>query len=89
MKKLATAIKLAAGFREDSYDNKSAEVASNSENDIDLDFKKFYKLDLKEACDKAAEAVGYDTGGTEPIYLLLNNSWNESLAWAETVLLNN
>lgn len=39
-------------------------------------------MPLDKAADKAAEDVGFDERGTEPVYLLLKNSWNESLDWA-------
>lgn len=44
--------------------------------------KQAYKIDINEAADKAAESVGYDKSGTEPLRLLLQNSWDEVLRWA-------
>lgn len=44
-----------------------------------------YTLTLKESCTKAALEAGFDTRGTRPVYLLLVNSWNAALKWAETI----
>lgn len=85
MEKLAMAILLAAKLREDSYDvNKAHELGKScAVKCLVADYTTCYDLSLFEACDKAAEEVGFDTRGSQPVYLLLKNSWNESLAWAE------
>lgn len=84
MQKLIEAILLAAKFREESYDHAASHQAAQdtSKDCTVVDFNQFYSLTLKEACDKAAEEVGFDMNGTLPIYLLLKNSWNDSLEWA-------
>ena len=82
MERLARAVKLAAKYREESYDKEAADKAEKVEfHYVDMD--KFYKLSLREACDKAAEEVGFDKRGTEPVYLLLTYCWNDILDWAE------
>ncbi len=82
MERLITAILRAAELHERSYNHeKSAKL--EKEGKIAPDFHTCYELPLQEACDKAAEEVGFDERGTEPIYLLLKNSWNDSIAWAE------
>lgn len=63
---LKQAVKLAAKLREDSW------IAGKS----------VYTVTLQEASDEAAESVGFDMQGTEPVYLLLSNSWNQALKWA-------
>lgn len=40
------------------------------------------RISLRKACDMAAENVGFDLQGTEPVFLLLANSWNRVLKWA-------
>ena len=66
MDKLQEAIILAAKLREDSWDES----------------KLSYLLSMWDACDKAAESVGFDKRGTMPIYLLLDSGWNDALDWA-------
>ncbi len=68
MDKLKRAINLAAKIREDSWNEEAGE----------------YSIDLYKAADKAAEQIGFDTQGTLPVFLLLKNSWNEILNWANT-----
>jgi len=81
MERLAQAVKLAAKIREESYDHVAASKAVESKEFVNFD--KFYRFSLREAADKAADAVGFDSRGTEPIYLLLNYCWNDILMWAE------
>ena len=84
MEKLAKAILMAAKLHEGSYDY---EVANKIEEGISTtDYNQFYKLPLRDACDKAAEQLGLDTKGTPFIYLLLKNSWNDALEWAKSVI---
>jgi hypothetical protein len=80
MEKLAEAILLAAKLREESYDHKSAQrtLFKNLTR-----YSQFYKISIKEAADQAAENVGFDKRGTQPIYLLLQFCWNDALDWAE------
>lgn len=81
MERLALAVKLAAKIREESFNDKEATKASQNKEFVD--YTKFYELSLSEAAEKAASKVGYDTRGAEPVYLLLQNCWNDILAWAE------
>jgi len=87
MKKFMEAIKLGAKLREKSYDKKTAKEYSES-NEL-CDFNQFYGLTFKEAADKAAEMVGFDKRGTQPIYLLLKYCWNDILDWANQSELDN
>ena len=81
MKKLSQAIILGAKLYEQSYDHKKSKELETT---LELaDYNTYYKMTLKDACDEASETVGYDTRGTEPVYLLLKNSWNDCIAWAE------
>ena len=97
MEELAQAIKKAAYLRENSWDKKAYDEAYRKEKekstirneDGSISFshfyictEDFYNMSLEQACDKAAGIVGYDQRGTKPVYLLLKNSWNESLDWA-------
>ena len=68
MRKLAEAIKIAAERRERSFSHQSER----------------YTKTIAEAADEAAESVGFDTRGSQPIYLLLKYCWNDILAWTET-----
>ncbi len=67
MKQLKEAIKIAAQIHEESY-------RDNSDT---------YEISIARAADIAAERVGFDLQGTEPVRLLLTHSWNEVLEWAE------
>lgn len=67
MDEFARAVKLAAKYREESWDGN----------------EKLYKLSLYKAADKAAREVGFDTRGARPIYLLLDQCWDEILDWAD------
>jgi len=70
MKELAKTICEAARLYDESWDTKN----------------KVYKMTLRTACDMAAEAAGYDTRATQPIYLLLYHCENSALAWAESII---
>ncbi len=79
MERLAKAVLLAAKLREDSFD---LIKANKMHKDVPLNYSSCYKMTIREAADKAAEELGYDSRGTEPIYLLLTNSWNSAIDWA-------
>ena len=66
VEQLKEAIKKAVELRENSW-----RVGTDS-----------YSLDLREACDKACEIVGYDTRMTQIVWLLLFKCWNDALSWA-------
>jgi len=93
MEKLAKAIKLAAKYHEESYDQEASDDAeaqaqleaehSGYHGYSGIDFNVFYRLSIKEAADKAASDMGYDARGSEPIYLLLKCCWNDILDWAK------
>ena len=84
MQRLAMAVLTAAKLRKKSYD-KGAErklLMLEDAGHIDCDFNSCYKMTLIQACDQSAEEHGFDKRGTQPIYLLLKHSWNDSLEWA-------
>lgn len=81
MKKLAEGIKLAAKYREESFDKEAFKKVL--EKDELVDHRKFYKISLFEASEKAASDVGFNIKGILPIYLLLKYCWNDILDWAE------
>lgn len=70
MKNLAKALNLAANLREDSYDKET----------------NLYNLSLYEACDKAIKIGGFDKIDVFLLFVLLTNSWNEILYWAEDTI---
>ena len=71
MNRLARAILRAAELAEKTFnENRKCEDTST------------YSTILQSACDIAAEEQGFNTRGTQPIYLLLKYSWNASLEWA-------
>ena len=78
MERLAEAVKLAAKYREESYQVKEP---------IEIDGFAIpqgeYKVSLWDAADRAGTEVGFDERGTLPIYLLLRQCWNDALAWAD------
>lgn len=84
MERLAKAIKLAAKIREESYNHEASNAAENLQNNM-IDFNKFYEKSLLKASDEAAELLGFDETATQPIYLLLQNSWNDILDWADKI----
>ena len=67
MERLAKAIKLAVKYREESWIHKDQR----------------YGMHLSEAAYRAAEEVGFGIRGTLPVYLLLDNCWDEILDWTE------
>lgn len=73
MKRLADAIQLAQLYREESWDGDNDE----------------YTMSIKEAADKAARDVGFDTRGTEPVYLLITLAWNDIADWAKLYIEEN
>lgn len=86
MERLAKAVLLAAKLREESYDMATyVEEFENTPMHLKkfIDPSKFYKLTMWDASDQAAMKMGFDKRGTRPVYLLLMNSWNEALDWAE------
>jgi len=71
MEKLALAIRLAARYREESYEYTYKD-------------KYKYKLSVKQAADKAINIVGLDNTASELIIILLETSWGYALTWAES-----
>ena len=97
---LATLVKSAASLRELSYDHAASDAATRKRDAeeeqfrIDrpgeifygcVDYKEFYQISLEEACEKVATDAGHP-GLTYPLYLLLNQTWNDISSWAEDVL---
>ncbi len=82
MKRLAEAVLLAADIREKSFDQDAADTLEKSDLLI-KDFNDCYIKSLSQACDEAAEKVGFGQIDTQPIYLLLRYTWNDILDWAK------
>jgi len=85
MKRLAEAIKLAAKIREECFDHTTCDAVNKAlKRGLPTpDYNTFYTKSLWQACDEAAEKMGFDTRGTQSIYLLLSQSWNDALEWAD------
>lgn len=71
--RLKNAVKRASSIRENSW--KDAEGLSLGH----------YSTSLHRACSIAAKEEGFDVEMAEVIFLLLFNSWNEALGWADCV----
>ncbi len=70
LKKLAQAIKLTEKIKEESYDSVSLK----------------YKTGNLEAYFKTAEKLNLDIADYTIMYMLLVNSWNESIEWADAYI---
>jgi hypothetical protein len=77
---LAQAIVKAAELREESFDHGRAAQAIAAGGLVDME--SFYRVSLREACD----ADGANPFLSYPVYLLLANSWNQALDWAQANL---
>ena len=82
MDRLAKAIKEAARIHEESWDPNAGPFIQDG---LKRSTKRFgeYKISIAQAADSAASNAGFDTRGTQPIYLLLENKWNDILDWAK------
>ena len=67
MEQLARAIKLAMKYMEESWDETARK----------------YKMTMREAADKGASEVGFDSRGAEPVYLLIQLAWDYIADWVE------
>ena len=74
---LANALLAAAKLREQSFNHGFA--ARMQAANQPCDFNQLYGLSIREA----AEADGANPFLSWPVYLLLTNSWNNALDWAE------
>lgn len=72
--KLADAIVKSANARETSFDLDKAEA--EREKGLMADFESCYELTLQQACEQEAGKLA------TPVYLLLVNSWNDAMEWA-------
>ena len=70
LKKLAQAIKLTEKIREESYDSKKMEYKTGN-------LKSYFKTAKKLNLDKLDYII---------VYLLIVNSWNESIDWADAYI---
>lgn len=79
--KLAIAIMGSAKAHEESFDRDKANAlhAECGEDYTTGQFEQCYKISLIEACEQVAGELA------RPVYLLLRNSWNDALAWAEEI----
>lgn len=78
---LAECIRLAANIHESSYDHKAAQEGFQG-----LQPVSFYCKTLQQSCLEAEQAYEAHKGFGQVAYLMLKNSWNEALAWAEDTL---
>lgn len=83
VKKLAGAILDAQNIREESFDDEKAEKADKSN---PFKIMSCYKKTLYEAAAEAAANAEYDLRMLRLIYILIDQDWNGSQFWAETVL---
>lgn len=88
MERLAIAITRAAQIREESFDKEALEKRKGQKTSkyYPINTKQFYKISLWDACDRAATEVGFTGQMTLPLYLLLDDTWNDILDWANTVI---
>lgn len=86
----AAAILKTAKIREDSYDRVAAENAAKLFNGINdeygacIDYSKFYTKTLEQSVEEATKELELPENINYVIWLLLFNSWNDIIAWAET-----
>jgi hypothetical protein len=90
---VANLVIMSAALRQKSYDAKGAEAAAaakqrelekrgfNPRSVVGVDFTQYYKLTLLEACQLVAKEYRSEDLAY-PVYLLLQNSWNDALDWA-------
>lgn len=84
-------------LREQSYDHKEADQA-NADNEVKrmgmepklqylcvVDYAKFYKMTLHDACVAAAKELAHEELGF-PAYLLSEYAWNDISDWAHEIL---
>lgn len=94
-KTLAQLIQAAAKMYEESYDRVAADAASlkaDAERQVDpsniyvghVDYAKFYRLSMRQACENACAAADEPRLG-EPVYLMLSSWWNDTNDWASSV----
>ena len=75
-KQVADLILKAANLRENSWDEEEFQKASNH----DRRHKDFYGVALETACQMACDK---DPNLSFLVFVLLKNSWNESIEWAK------
>ena len=87
----AKLIQAAAKAHEDSYDTVASAAATEewertkklngNEWRLPPDYAEFYRLTLREACEKVCTEAG-QASMIEPVYLLILQAWNDVLDWA-------
>lgn len=98
--KMARAILEACKINQESYDKDAADQATAADEDaraafvpqhsLDIyfttvDYSKFYRIGLEEACEQACDLFGM-AGVGRVIYLALYGWWNDTREWAKRVL---
>jgi hypothetical protein len=90
IEKFKSALKLAAKYREDSYNKiktMEREFYIESKNDyycsISNNQNKYYTVSLSEACSKASQEIYGNNNMTTPLYLLLKYHWGDIMIYAE------
>jgi hypothetical protein len=71
MEQLKEAVKLAAKLHENSWVINYGDESPG-----------YYTLSIKEAANEATKQLGLNEDDSEPIYLLLQHCWNDTLDWA-------
>lgn len=87
IKELSTLIKLSAKIREESFDHVKAEKMQK-EYTIHYnmpDYNNCYNKSISESVQEAIIQLKMDNKLLEPVYLLLQNAWNDSLQWANSI----
>lgn len=80
VKELAQSILDTAKAREESYDHVAADLAATTaqNNGTHDNAERHYKLSLQAAAVRECPAAL-----VQPVYMLLNDNWNEALDWAK------
>lgn len=77
---LAKAVLAAAEALENSYDHEAAKAFHEKHGkDALVDYTRFYRLSLEEACDLQGEL-------SRPVELMLQSWWNDSIDWAKEIV---
>ena len=81
-KRFAEVILEAVKIREESFDQAMADEMEKSKHP---NFHDCYRLSIWEAVEKAVEQLDIDKRMVQPIYLLIQYTWNDIQDWAEKI----
>ena len=86
----AQALLLASQLRENSYDKEASDKASQAHQEkkktskfLLVNYKQFYRLSLIDAAEQACQQIEGAKGLGVPVYLMLMQTWNDAIGWAE------